>query len=75
MDMQDLAAAVTASDQGARLRIAVITALEGSGLNRVRTGATGDTWVARNQDVTFSVGQRVVLLQQGPIAVALARVG
>jgi microcystin-dependent protein len=44
-----------------------ITTLEGTGSYRVKTDVTGTGWISRDAEATLSVGDRVWILQQGPV--------
>ena len=59
---------------GAKMRVGLITGLDVStGEVRATTDVTGDARIATNSDATFSLGDRVLLLQQGAAWVVVVR--
>jgi microcystin-dependent protein len=61
----DLAAEIKAARAlSAKMRVAVVTAVESAVGRRVQTDQTGTGWIARSEDTYFAVGDRVWLLQQ-----------
>jgi microcystin-dependent protein len=71
--LTELAAAIGDSDPATTFRVAKVTALEGTGSFRVKTDATGTAWISRDAGATMTVGDRVWLLQQGPVFFAGGR--
>lgn len=62
----DLAETIKAEQAlAAKVRIAVITAIDTVLGRRVQTDQTGSGWIARSEDTFLNVGDRVWLLQQG----------
>jgi microcystin-dependent protein len=59
--------------EATNLRFAVITQVEASGDRRVKTDITGTAWLSRDIDTTLSVGDRVWIIQQGPVSVVCGR--
>jgi microcystin-dependent protein len=55
------------------MRVGVVTALEVGGNRRAQVDAGGDAWLNRLQDCQFAVGDRVSLLQQGPVLLIIGR--
>lgn len=62
---RDLATKLVESDPSAALRIAIITEIDTTVAQKVRTDQTGTAWIARSQDVRLAVDDRVWLVQQG----------
>jgi microcystin-dependent protein len=54
-------------------RVGVISAMETAGSRRVQLDISGDAWVNRLQDTMLQVGDRVSVLQQGPVMLVLGR--
>lgn len=59
--------------EAARMRIALVTAVEAATPYRVQTDATGTAWIARARDIILTVADRVALIQQGEVYVVVAR--
>lgn len=55
------------------LRIGLVTAVEATPGRRVQVDETSTAWLNRSQDISLSVGDRVLLARQGAMYVVLAR--
>lgn len=54
-------------------RVAVVTAMESSGERRVQLDISSTAWVNRLQDCKLDEGDRVAVLQQGPVLLVIGR--
>ncbi len=72
-DIANLAEEMTKDGPPTMLRIAVITAVQASAGRRVQTNATDTAWIPRSEDTTLAVGDRVWLVQQGPVFIVGGR--
>lgn len=61
------------AEPSAQMRVADVTAVETTGSLRVQTSISGTAWLNRLQDVVVSVGDRVSILQQGPVMLVVGR--
>lgn len=71
--MQQLARSITEAEPSIRMRIGVVTAIEGSGSRRVQTDQTGTGWLSCDKDSFYTVGDRVWMMQQGGVFVVAGR--
>jgi microcystin-dependent protein len=55
------------------MRVGVITATETAGSRRVQLDIAADAWVNRLQDTQLAIGDRVSVLQQGPVLLVIGR--
>lgn len=61
------------STGGAKIRVAVVTAVQASEGRRVQTDQTGSAWIARLEDTAVYVGDRVALLNEGTLWLMIGR--
>lgn len=71
--ISDLAEKLTTTVDSVKIRIVVITDIEVTTDRRVQTDDTGAAWIPRAQDIDLDVGDRVLMLQEGPVAVVVGR--
>lgn len=70
----DLAAEIKAgADENAKVRIAVVTAIQAATGRKVQTDQTGTAWISRLEDTALNVGDRVALLMQGSMWLVVGR--
>lgn len=71
----DLAAEIASdpSERSLTMRIGMVVELELVGSRRVKLDISGDAWVNRLEDTSLRVGDRVSVLQQGPIMLVIGR--
>lgn len=73
-DIQRLADRLATTVESARLRIGTVTAVETTtGAHDVQLDITDAAWVSRPQDAVLAVGDRVWVVQEGPIFVVGGR--
>lgn len=68
--IEDLASRLTRDTISARVRIATVTDDDGS---KVQTDITDTAWLPRDADASISIGDRVWVLQQGPMMLVAGR--
>lgn len=71
--IKNLAREIGTAEPTIRLRIGVITALEGTGSYRVKTDQTDAAWISADKSVGYSIGDRVWMIQQGGVFVVAGR--
>lgn len=71
----ELAAEITAptEEPAVTTRVAIIIAVETTGDRRVQLDIAADAWINRVQDTALAVGDRVSVLQQGPVMLVIGR--
>jgi hypothetical protein len=72
-DIERLADRLTDQKAPVQVRIAVVTAINLGVGRRVQCDITDTAWIPRSQDVALAVGDRVWLIQEGPIFVVGGR--
>jgi microcystin-dependent protein len=61
------------SEPSVVMRVGQVTAIEVSTVGRVQTDISGTAWINRLQDTSLNVGDRVSILQQGPVMLVVGR--
>lgn len=72
-NMNQLARQITEAEPSIRMRVGVVTAIEGSGSRRLQTDQTDTAWLNCDKDSSFTVGDRVWMMQQGGVFVVAGR--
>jgi len=71
----ELAAEISPDDAppAMSMRVGVVTAVEVGGSRRLQVDIASDTWLNRLQDTQIQLGDRVSILQQGPVMLIIGR--
>lgn len=69
----DLADEIKNTEENAKLRIGLVTAIQGATGRKIQTDQTGTAWLPRLEDTAIAVGDRVALLQQGSVWLVMGR--
>ena len=69
----ELADIIAEGEDAAVMRVATVTTVELTGSRRVKLDIAATTWVNRVQDCQLQVGDRVSVLQSGPVMLVIGR--
>jgi hypothetical protein len=71
--IEDLARRLTREDITCKVRVGTITDIDWQPGHKVKTDITDAAWLPRDEDIALAVGDRVWILQQGPMMLVCGR--